>query len=239
MKNTVLTIEGGILSKYPEVAIGYIVVDNLHHVASAKISEDLKNLPAKGISENELNLQNMVEHPTIKVWRNTYQECGVKPKTFKSSVESLLRRFVQNDYKTIIPIVDLYNYVSAGFLLPVGGYDLQKIEGKMTLRFGKSEDRFIALNGKEDITVNSEHIVYADENVEAPVICWMWNHKDSRRTMLTNEVTKGLFIFDCIASEDRIRMTEAQKHFEKNLISLGATVIYKGILDKECPAVSL
>jgi len=182
---------------------------------------------------------NMVEFPTIEAWRKTYLNCGVKPKTYKSSIEALLRRFLQNDYREIIPVVDLYNYVSAGFIISLGGYDLQKLEGAMTLRFGKPEDRFIPLNGKEDISVNEEHIVYADENTEAPVICWMWNHKDCRRAMLNNDVTTGLFVFDCILPEDRIRLIKAQERFARTLTSFGATVIRSGVLDSKNATVNL
>lgn len=239
MKQTALTIDREILQKYPDVAIGYMVVDNLHHVATAKISQEVKNLSLEGISDNQLTLQNLVEFQTIAAWRDTYQNCGVKPKTFKSSIESLLRRFIQNDYKEIIPAVDLYNYISAHFILPVGGYDLQKIEGTMALRFGKQDDRFIALNGKDDISIDRQHIIYADENPEASVICWMWNHKDCKRTMLTNEVTKGLFIFDCILPEDRPKLVEAQEQFAKYLTLFGALILLSGRLDSDNPTVIL
>jgi DNA/RNA-binding domain of Phe-tRNA-synthetase-like protein len=231
MKTKTLTIAQEVFDNYPEISIGFMVVDNLHQIAIAKLPEEIKILSTKGISENAITLQNLVEFPTIATWRQIYQNCGVKPKTFKSSIESLLRRFLQKDYKGIIPIVDLYNYISSGYILSVGGYNIEKIEGTLTLRYGKHGDRFIPLNGKEDITVSSQHIIYADENQDEPVICWMWNHKDSKRTMLTNEVKTGLFIFDCVTPSDKTRLIAAQEEFSKNLIALGATVVSKGFID--------
>jgi DNA/RNA-binding domain of Phe-tRNA-synthetase-like protein len=239
MKQKKISIESKILQDFPEVAIGYMVVDNLHHIANANITEDLLKIAVMGINENKLSLQNLVEFKTIADWRSTYQKCGVKPKTYKSSVESLLRRFIQNDYKRIINVVDLYNFISAGFILSIGGYNLERIEGCLELRHARNEDKFIPLSGKDDIPVSESHIVYADENMIDNIVCWMWNHKDSKRTMLGNEILKGLFIFDCLSDFDLDRLPTAQNQLCSILVLFGATVKQSGVLSKDTPFVIL
>jgi DNA/RNA-binding domain of Phe-tRNA-synthetase-like protein len=239
MKTTPIIIDSDILNKYPKVAIGYMVVDNLHHIASARFSDEIVSISKKGITENNLTLQNLVEFSSISAWRQLYQDCGVKPKAFKSSVESLLRRFLQNEYRPIIPIVDLYNFISSGYILSLGGYNWEAIIGTLTLRYGKETDNFIPLNGKENISVTKDHIVYADESADDPVICWQWNQKDSKRTMLNNEVKRGLFIFDTLLESDRDRLTSAMANLEGILHGYDINILTSGILDKDHPSLLL
>lgn len=237
MKQQGLHIDMEILKKYPDAAIGYMLVDNLDQVSAAKIPEAIRKISLQAISHYGLTLQNLTEFPAIATWRSIYQDCKVKPKTYKSSVESLIRRFLQNDYREILPIVDLYNYASAGFILPVGGYNFQNIAGTLTLRFGSENDKFISLNGKSDIDIMDSQIVYADENVEEPIICWMWNHKDCKRTMLTGDVTNGLFLFDCNKAEERGKLIEAQRWFGDTIVSFGGSIVTSGIIDIANPGV--
>lgn len=239
MKSIILKINQEIVSRYPHTTIGYLVVDDLQKLKGAELPESIRSIAMKGINENNLTLQNLADHSSITAWRRVYQDCGVKPKTFKSSVEALLRRFTQNEYRNIIPVVDLYNYVSAGFILPIGGYDLHKIEDELELRFGRSDDHFLPLNGKEDISVTRDHIVYADRNVDGPIVCWMWNHKDSRRTMLNEGTLTGLFIFDCGTVIDQNQLSQAQNFLKDAFQLLGACVESIGKIDKDNPSVNL
>jgi len=237
MTKAALMIDHDIFVRYPEVTIGYMVVDNLHNIALAKFSDDITNISQKGINENSLTLQNLVDFPSIAAWRQLYQECGVKPKTFKSSIESLLRRFVQKDYRPIIPVVDLYNYISAGHIISVGGYNWESIIGTLSLRYGRPEDVFIPLNGKESISITDKHIVYADEGSNDSIVCWQWNQKDSNRTMLTNEIKRGLFIFDSLISDDRNRLVSAMADFENLLTTYKVNILIRGVLDKHHPSL--
>jgi DNA/RNA-binding domain of Phe-tRNA-synthetase-like protein len=93
----------------------------------------------------------------------------------------------------------------------------------------------VSLNGKEDIQVQAQHVIYADENAETPVVCWMWNHKDSRRTMLSAESTKMLFIFDCITSDDRKCLDKVLELLACELNLFGGQVILTDILDVKKP----
>jgi DNA/RNA-binding domain of Phe-tRNA-synthetase-like protein len=232
MKQLLFNIDAEILAKYPEIAIGYLVVDNLPSFNCPAIADNIKVLPTKAIEDYQLNVQNLTAFAPVAAWRRIYLDCDVMPKTFKSSLESLLRRFFQQDYRSINPLVDAYNHVSAGFFISVGGYSIDKIEGKISLRFSQAGDKFIPLNGKEDIQLYPKHIVYADENDEAPVICWMWNQKDCRRTMLTSETSTALFIFDCPYFDLYKNLTEAQETLASYLISSGARIVNSGILKK-------
>lgn len=238
MTNKTIEISKEVLNAHSNISVGYMVVGNLHHVASAKGNIfDLDKLMIL-MADKQINLQNLADFGPVKKWREIYQQCGVKPKTFKSSLESLLRRVIQSDYKHIIPVVDLYNSISAKYMLSVGGYNLKNIRERLILRYGVSTDRFIPINGKEELPITPQQIVYADLDNESPIVCWMWNHKDAKRTMLSNEVENGLFIFDCTNDEDREKYFLACEDFSNSLTALGATVELTGILDANDPLVT-
>ncbi|GGG25350.1 hypothetical protein GCM10011344_27540 [Dokdonia pacifica] len=231
--NTIkLKIDNKILEKYPDVKIGYILVSNLKKINNSLSLKSLESLPIQGINRYNLELQNLPDFSTISKWREVYRDCDVKPKTYKSSIESLLRRFIQGKYNPIIPSVDFYNYISARYILSAGGYDYTKIENSLTLRYAKSSDKFIPLGNSKNIEIQTSHIVYADENDNDPIVCWLWNHKDSKRTMLTETVDKALFIFDSIDFEGNKRLLDMIDFFCNSIQKSDVKIEAKGIIEK-------
>lgn len=231
MNKVKLNISQQIFDQYPETSIGYISVDNLSMLNESNVIDSMTYLPQQGINKYELTIQNLADFPTISNWRNVYRNCGVKPKTYKSSIESLIRRFIQNKYNSIIPSVDFYNYISARYILPIGGYNFLKIKDSLTLRYANEKDNFTPLSGSKDISITNQHIVYADETENDSVVCWLWNHKDSKRTMLTKEVNKALFIFDCVNRNDVEKLNKMLLFFKKSLEEAKVKILNQGILD--------
>lgn len=231
MKQKTLSIVKEIFENYPFTTIGYLAVINLSTISEWTIPPSVKSLAKRRIIENSISIQNVSDFPAIKSWRNVYQSCGVKPKTYKSSIESLVRRFIQDEYREIIPVVDLYNYVSAQFLVPIGGYDLEMINGNMKLTVAEGSEGFCGLSGKENIKVEKGQIIYSDEDAISSVVCWMWNQKDAKRTMLTPESSKALFIFDCLNDEERINVGLAMEELSTLCTQAGAIEICRGVID--------
>lgn len=239
MKTVQLSIHNEILQNYPETKVGYIAVSGLTNINLSLVSNSLTNLPNDGITKYQLNLQNLSEFPTIKRWREIYRNCGVKPKTYKSSIESLLRRFIQKKYTPIIPIVDTYNYISAYYALSAGGYNIDAIHSSLTLRYANENENFVPLGNIKGITISQNHIVYADENEDDSIVCWQWNHKDSKRTMLTPEVDHALFIFDCTSNDEIDRLNDMLDFFEITMMNANVEVQKKGILSIENDTISI
>jgi DNA/RNA-binding domain of Phe-tRNA-synthetase-like protein len=80
-----------------------------------------------------LELPNPQSHPRVAAWREAFRSIGVSPRDFPSSIEALLRRAMKGGEPLRIgPLVDLYNAVSLGHLVPAGGFDLAGIDGDRT-----------------------------------------------------------------------------------------------------------
>src|SRR5579872_6265923 len=177
-----VSIENEVLERYPHTEIGYLVAR-----VSVKTNDPwvdgLKQSLAKQLQDREINATNFAVHPSIALWRKIYeQDFQVSPKTYRSSIEALIRRVVTGkEIWSINNIVDLYNCVSLLTLLPMGGYDLKKIAGGIKIRFAKEGESFLGLGERQPVQAKPNHVVYSDEE---RLICWLWNHKDAAATCI-------------------------------------------------------
>lgn len=97
----------------------------------------------------------------LKPTRDLYRAMGIEPTRIRPSSEALFRRAVKNKpFYQINSIVDAANYVSMSIFLPIGLYDLNKIQGKIELRAGLPDESYQGI-GKEEVRV-AGRLVLAD-----------------------------------------------------------------------------
>lgn len=120
--------------------------------------------------------------------RDLYRKIGLDPTRRRPSSEALLRRVIQKKplYK-VNTIVDAGNFCSISFALSIGLYDMDKIQGDVTLRLGLAGEQYEGIN-KGLINVNNRFIL-ADE--KGP---FGNPSSDSDRTKITINTTKILFV---------------------------------------------
>jgi len=78
--------------------------------------------------------------------RRLYRSTGVDPTRTRPSSEALLRRVLQG--KTLYVInnaVDACNLASLSFLLPIGLYDLDRVDGDIIVRLGTAGDQYAGI----------------------------------------------------------------------------------------------
>jgi len=134
-------IDPALFATFPDTLIG-VIVELIGVIVARQIQNQGEQAEALAALRTQVeSLQgritgDLIEHPHIAVWRSAYQQFGVKPKKYPSSIENLVRR-VLNGYTIghINTLVDLYNQVSLKYLLPVGGEDLDQTQGDIVLRF--------------------------------------------------------------------------------------------------------
>lgn len=93
----------------------------------------------------------------LKPARDLYRKIGIEPTRIRPSSEALLRRAIKGkSLYQINSIVDTGNLCSLKFLLPVGLYDLSKIEGDVLMRRGETGEEFPGIR-KEAIHVGGRY----------------------------------------------------------------------------------
>lgn len=227
-------IEDKLLEKYPNTAVGYLTADVCVEKKDAYV-EMLKSRLRDHLDQKGINSTNFAVHPDVAMWRHIYEnDFRVKAKTYRSSIEALLRRIVTGkEMWNICNIVDLYNCCSILSLLPMGGYDLDKISGGIKIRYAQESETFLGLGEREKIEVQSNHIVYADEK---RIICWLWNHKDSKETCIDENSSRVLFFID---SFDSSKAQMALNMLEEHLQKINCIPIEKGVLSQVSPQINL
>jgi DNA/RNA-binding domain of Phe-tRNA-synthetase-like protein len=189
----IFKISKDIASAYPDLKIAVLIG---MHLKVNLMNEELEMLKRKTEAEirNKFTPETLVEHPFIAAWRDTYRSFGVKPKKYNPAAEALVRRILHGEpLPTINTLVDSYLLTEAEYFLPIGGYDLDKINDNIYLRFSPGGEKFVPLGRPQEIEeTNPQEIVYSDD---AKILTRKWNFKDCDQTKITLETSKvALFI---------------------------------------------
>ncbi|MFJ5622636.1 B3/4 domain-containing protein [Peribacillus loiseleuriae] len=124
----------------------------------------------------------------IKEWRQAFKTTGTNPSRYRPSVEALYRRISKQNYiQPVHSAIDLNNFFSLQYEVPIGIYNLDQIEGDVTIKIGAETDQYDGLNGRSNTMTGM--ITSEDRNgpFGSPFV-------DSERTKVTETTTSALQI---------------------------------------------
>jgi len=223
-------IDSQIFNKFSNLNIGILVCRNIYNKG---ISEDVIELIREREKEikSQLDLETLSRNPKINVWREAYRSFGAKPKENKSSVESLYRRTLEGgEIKHINKIVDIYNYISLKYMLPVGGEDLDKIQGDIHLTVaGKNEPFVLLLGDKEARPPHEGEVIYRDK---ISAICRRFNWREADRTKFTEETRNAILVEEGLFPTQKEDIENVLEEMKKLLVNFCGGDISKFILNK-------
>ncbi len=224
---------------FPEARIGVAVVHGMKPAAAVG-ADDAQAIARALAAANEaadkhLESNTLSQNQAVAVWRDAYQRFKTK-KGARCSIENLLKRVLKgNPVGSITPSVDVYNAVSLKYALPVGGEDIDALEGDMRLGITAGGDAFRALGDEEDAPTLEGELCYRDD---AGAVCRCWNWRDGQRTALTDDSQKAFLI---IESVDPTRAADLEAALDELVAlmesHLGATVFTKAIITRDNPPI--
>ena len=191
-----LRVSDDIFRVFPEVLIGVVAFAGVRNgsesvgpLAMRRVEEERAAAAIAGVS--------IPDHPRIACWRAAYRLFGAKPKDHPSSIENLVRRAVKGQrLSSINPLVDLYNAISLKHLVPIGGEDLDKVDGDVELAFATDAEPAVRLLGEPEARPPKPgEVIYRDR---AGALCRRWNWKEADRTKLTEETTRGFLVVEAL-----------------------------------------
>lgn len=139
-----------------------------------------------------LSREELKNHEIARALRDFYWRIGIDPTKQRPSSEALARRLITTGYLPMInSVVDACNLVSAETLIPIGLYDTDKIEGKLSLRAARLDEKFTDING-EIKALRKGEIVLSDDIGPLHV----FPHRDAERTKITLK-TRSVLIVSC------------------------------------------
>lgn len=110
----------------------------------------------------ELKVEQISQMPAVAASRKAYKACGKDPARYRLSAEALLRRVIKRkELYQVNNVVDLLNLVSIASGFSIGGYDADKIKGKITFGIGEKDEPYEGIGRGE---LNIEFLpVFRDE----------------------------------------------------------------------------
>ena len=198
---TKLRVSAEIFQAFPDAILGVVIVQGIDNKGeSSQVMQTLRmeegQIPGRlgGVSVND--------HPNIAPWREAYRKFGAKPKDYPSSIENLVRRVLKgHQLPHINLLVDIYNSISLQHIVPVGGEDLDKIEGDIELTFAGENEPPVRLLGEPEARAPKPGEVIYKDRISA--ICRRWNWKEADRTKFTEETKNGILIIEGLPPVDR------------------------------------
>jgi len=177
-----ITIERTIFEKAPGFRLGYLELDGAVVRNSPESFWDEFGMEIEKIRQR-FTLKNLVEDAHISGVRKLYRAWGMDPTRYRQSAERLHRRLLKgNDLYRINTAVDVCNRVSLQFRLPLGLYDRDKVQGSMTLRYGRDGESYLAVT-EQEIGAGGRVVVCDDAGpIGSPTT-------DSRRTSVDESTT--------------------------------------------------
>jgi DNA/RNA-binding domain of Phe-tRNA-synthetase-like protein len=126
-----------LFAMFPEASVHGIVFDRLAEFDPAIVAP-WKQKAIESVSSSGYTIESILDAPIVKEWRNAFQRFGVKPSKYRSAIEQLYRRALRQEIiETSLPLVNLYCYVSLIEMVPMGAYDLEKVEGDIAVRLSR------------------------------------------------------------------------------------------------------
>jgi DNA/RNA-binding domain of Phe-tRNA-synthetase-like protein len=136
----------------------------------------------------ELENKNVNELDGINEWRQVFKATGKDPNRYRPSVEALYRRIQKQNYlDSVQSAIDVNNFFSLQYQVPIGIYDSNKISSDITLRIGRPEEEYIGLNGRSN---SVDKLIISSDDLGpfgSPFV-------DSARTLVTLDTTSAIQI---------------------------------------------
>jgi DNA/RNA-binding domain of Phe-tRNA-synthetase-like protein len=152
--------------------------------------------------------------PGVKETRSLFKTIGIDPTKHRPSSEALLNRSIKDKgFFNINTLVDIANWCSLEFLLPICVYDLTKIKGDIEIRKGAEGESYVGHN-RRDVNLQNRFLV-ADEQgpFGSPIT-------DSTRTAVDESTEETFLIIFAPESFDSEKLAENIKSFANRVIDL-------------------
>ncbi len=182
-----IKIEERIKEVVPKLQLLCVEVDVVVGNSSAEFWEKVVGRYISGI-QSKIRIEDIAQLPTNHATREAYKLCGKDPSRYRPSAEALLRRVVNGKglYK-VNNVVDTLNLISIISGYSIGGFDLEKIKGNVSIDIGDTA-QYHAI-GRGELNIENMPALRDDEGFFGTPT------SDSIRTMVTHDTSKFLMVF--------------------------------------------
>lgn len=220
MEAPLLSISDSIVDRIPRLVIiaGILEVHTPRTQSVARYLGDAWDKLSKAVLQHGVKT-----HPHIEEWRVALRHAAVPLKKCPPSIEAMAKRTTKSDAPfSINPIVDTYNAISMDLVLPFGAFDLEQMDGSLSLRVCEQPEPFTPLGGGPPEETVAGEIVYADEG-DILTRHFLW--RQAEKGKITGASKRCVFVCELLATMEDDTAQIAKSLIEDKFRSLlGGTV---------------
>jgi DNA/RNA-binding domain of Phe-tRNA-synthetase-like protein len=186
---TDVTWSADVLVRFPELAICIGTIIGIHN---QKENDQLRQLKKTVYEEAKAkyNSEALKDNPTVRAYRDFYWKLDIDPTKTRPSGEALLRRVLNgNELPNISTVVDAYNLASMQTVIPISGFDKDRLNPPFHIRFANNE-AFTGIGMNKPMQLTQKMLILTDEK---QVLC-VYPYRDSDHTKITLLTQKAVII---------------------------------------------
>lgn len=187
-----------IFDKFPKLIMGIVIAKNVDNTGK---SEDVLRRLERTIKDvqEDMTLEMITKHPKMTAWHEAFKIFGEKEEI--SSVENLYHLILSDkSLNSNNKLIDICNFMSVDNMLPIGAYDLGKIDGDIMLTLAKGNENFTKLESNETSNPKTSEIVYRDRK---EILQRKWNWQKSEKSKITEGVRNVALIIEGLPPTDK------------------------------------
>ena len=199
------------------VKIEFATIEGLDN---AHVSQEWMALRKEKIAELYEQYQGINVHvdPILEGFNILHDHTGVKRRKNIPASENLIKLLEKRgNIAYLNPVVDIYNLISLESKLALGAHDMDHVEGNVTLRFTKGDEKFIPLGQTEPQPVTPHEYSYIDDSNE--ILCRL-EIRQVEKTRVDSSTTNVFYIIqgneetpDCLLQQTAQQIIDTTVRF--------------------------
>ena len=191
--------------QFPNLVVG---VGLIYGVCIEENNQQLRLLKKTVYEEvdGRFEIDRLKEDLTVRAYRDFYWRLDIDPTKTRPSGEALLRRVLHGEeLPNISTAVDAYNLASMKTIIPISGFDIDKIAPPFQVRFAEENEKFTGIGMKTPIPLKTNMLVLADEK---QVLC-IYPYRDCDHTKITLKTQNVVLVGYGVAGTTSSQVKEA------------------------------
>lgn len=177
-------------AKFPDLALCIGVMNGIQNEKENTRLRELKESIFEEVRRKYV-VEALKDDPTVRAYRDLYWRLGIDPTKTRPSGEALLRRVLNgNDLPNMSSIVDVYNLASIKTIIPISGFDSNRLNPPSQVRFAGNDEAFTGIGMTKPMPLTDKLLVLADQK---QVLC-IYPYRDSDYTKISMETQNVVIV---------------------------------------------
>jgi DNA/RNA-binding domain of Phe-tRNA-synthetase-like protein len=202
-----IEVAADVQQKFPDLRV------LLREVRGVKISdvdpqlEEFKEAVCADV-KRRFTLESLKDEPVFRAYRDFFWRIGIDPTKTRPAAEALIRRVLGGrSLPRINTAVDAYNLASMKTCVALAAFDVDKLEGQLSMRFAEVGEAFFGIGMDKPVTTAGGEIFMAD----AAMLVAIYPHRDADYSRLTLQ-TKNVLLVSCGAPSISLAQLEEARN---------------------------